>query len=49
MFSEGYFLRDVFGRGVFWGMFSRTFSFSRAFSEGCFLRDVLRGVFWGKG
>jgi hypothetical protein len=33
MFSEGRFLRDVFGRGVFWGTFSGTFSFSGAFSE----------------
>jgi hypothetical protein len=32
MFSEGRFLRDVFGRGVFWGTFSGTFSFSGAFS-----------------
>jgi hypothetical protein len=33
MFSEGRFLRDVFGRGVFWRTFSRTFSFSGAFSR----------------
>jgi hypothetical protein len=43
MFSEGRFLRDVFGRSVFWGTFSGTFS------EGRFLRDVLRDVFWGEG